>query len=43
MHPASIIPAVHYLLMDNYVTGEIIALDGGYNIYMARFFQEKKE
>lgn len=40
MHPGSVVPAVLYLLTDNYVTGESIALDGGYNINMVSYFQE---
>jgi NAD(P)-dependent dehydrogenase (short-subunit alcohol dehydrogenase family) len=40
MHPASVIPAVEYLLKDNYVTGETITLDGGYNINSVRYFQD---
>lgn len=39
MHPGSVLPAIQYLLTDNYVTGEVIALDGGYNIDMKRYFQ----
>lgn len=39
MHPGSVVPAVLYLLTDNYVTGETIALDGGYNINMVSYFQ----
>jgi 3-oxoacyl-[acyl-carrier protein] reductase len=39
MHPGSVLPAISYLLTDNYVTGEVIALDGGYNIDMKRYFQ----
>lgn len=39
MHPASACPAVRYLLTDNYVTGEVLALDGGYNIHMHEYFQ----
>ena len=37
--PAAVVPAVLYLLTDNYVTGEIIALDGGFNIELKRYFQ----
>ena len=39
MHPGSVVPAVNYLLGDNYITGEVIALDGGYNIDMKSYFQ----
>ena len=37
--PAAVVPAVLYLLTDNYVTGEVIALDGGFNIELKRYFQ----
>lgn len=40
MHPGSVVPAVHYLLTDNYVTGETIALDGGFNIQLTNYFQD---
>jgi NAD(P)-dependent dehydrogenase (short-subunit alcohol dehydrogenase family) len=40
MHPGAVVPAVLYLLTDNYVTGEVIALDGGYNIQLNRYFQD---
>jgi len=40
MHPGSVVPAIFYLLTDNYVTGETIALDGGHNIQLTSFFQE---
>jgi NAD(P)-dependent dehydrogenase (short-subunit alcohol dehydrogenase family) len=39
MHPGAIIPTVLYLLTDNYVTGTVIPLDGGYNIKLNRYFQ----
>lgn len=39
MHPSAVTPAVLYLLSDNYVTGEVLALDGGYNINMCSYFQ----
>jgi len=39
MDPRAVVPAVLYLLTDNYCTGEVIALDGGYNIHLSRFFQ----
>lgn len=39
IHSAAVVPAVVYLLTDNYVTGETIALDGGYNINLCRYFQ----
>jgi 3-oxoacyl-[acyl-carrier protein] reductase len=41
MHPGSVLPAINYLLTDNYVTGETIALDGGYNIHISNYFQEE--
>jgi 3-oxoacyl-[acyl-carrier protein] reductase len=37
--PAAVVPAVLYLLTDNYCTGEVIALDGGYNIQQDSYFQ----
>ena len=37
--PAAVVPAVLYLLTDNYCTGEVIALDGGYNIQQNSYFQ----
>ncbi len=37
--PGAVVPAVLYLLTDNYVTGEVIPLDGGFNISMNRYFQ----
>ena len=40
MDPKAVVPAVLYLLTDNYVTGEMIALDGGYNIELKRYFQD---
>lgn len=41
MAPGAVVPAVLYLLTDNYVTGEVIALDGGFNIELKRYFQNK--
>lgn len=41
MDPGAVVPAVLYLLTDNYVTGSVIPLDGGYNIELKRYFQEK--
>jgi NAD(P)-dependent dehydrogenase (short-subunit alcohol dehydrogenase family) len=38
--PGAVVPAVIYLLTDNYVTGSVIPLDGGYHIEMKRYFQE---
>lgn len=40
MAPGAVVPAVLYLLTDNYVTGEVIALDGGFNIELKRYFQQ---
>ena len=40
MHPGAVLPAVEYLLTDNYITGEVLALDGGYNINSIRYFQD---
>ena len=34
------VPAVLYLLTDNYTTGQVIALDGGYRIELKRYFQD---
>jgi NAD(P)-dependent dehydrogenase (short-subunit alcohol dehydrogenase family) len=39
MDPSAVVPAVLYLLTDNYCTGEVIALDGGYNIQLESYFQ----
>jgi NAD(P)-dependent dehydrogenase (short-subunit alcohol dehydrogenase family) len=40
MDPKAVVPAVLYLLTDNYITGEVIALDGGYHIELNRYFQD---
>ena len=40
MDPKAVVPAVLYLLSDNYVTGEVITLDGGYHIELKRYFQD---
>lgn len=40
MHPGSIVPTVMYLLTDNYVTGQTIALDGGYGLHTFSYFTE---
>jgi NAD(P)-dependent dehydrogenase (short-subunit alcohol dehydrogenase family) len=40
MDPKALIPAVLYLLTDNYVTGEVIALDGGFHIELKSYFQD---
>ena len=38
MHPGSIVPALMYLLTDNYVTGQTVALDGGYGLHTFNYF-----
>ena len=38
--PSAVVPAVLYLLTDNYVTGTVIPLDGGYNIQLSSYFQD---
>lgn len=40
INPEAVVPAVQYLLTDNYITGEVLALDGGFNIELKRYFQE---
>ena len=40
MDPGAVVPAVLYLLTDNYVTGSVIPLDGGYHIELKRYFQD---
>ena len=40
MDPKAVVPALLYLLSDNYVTGEVIALDSGFHIELRRYFQE---
>jgi gluconate 5-dehydrogenase len=40
MNAEAIVPAMQYLLTDNYITGEVLALDGGFNIELKRYFQE---
>ena len=37
--PGAVVPALLYLLTDNYVTGQTITLDGGYHIELKRYFQ----
>ncbi len=39
MDPRAVAAAVLYLLTDNYLTGQVIALDGGYGIELKRYFQ----
>jgi hypothetical protein len=41
MASTAVVPAVIYLLTDTYCTGEVIALDGGYNIHQSCFFQKE--
>ncbi len=41
MDPGAVVPAVLYLLTDNYVTGTVIPLDGGFNIDLTRYFQDQ--
>jgi len=41
MDPGAVVPAVLYLLTDNYVTGTVIPLDGGFNIDLKRYFQDQ--
>ena len=38
MNPGSIVPLLEYLLTDNYVTGQTIALDGGYGLHTFSYF-----
>jgi NAD(P)-dependent dehydrogenase (short-subunit alcohol dehydrogenase family) len=40
LDPGAVVPALIYLLTDNYVTGQVITLDGGYSIDLKRYFQE---
>jgi len=40
MNPGAVVPAVLYLLTDNYVTGTVVPLDGGYNIDLKSYFQD---
>lgn len=40
MHPSAVVPAVLYLLTDNYVTGQCIVLDGGFTNNMRCYFQD---
>ncbi|MDD4362968.1 MAG: SDR family oxidoreductase [Atribacterota bacterium] len=40
MSPESIIPAVEYLMNDNYVTGQVITLDGGFSNEIQSYFQK---
>jgi NAD(P)-dependent dehydrogenase (short-subunit alcohol dehydrogenase family) len=43
MDPNAVVPAVLYLLTDNYVTGEVIALDSGFHIELRRYFQGESQ
>ena len=38
MDPAGIVPAVQYLLTDNYVNGIVVALDGGWHLRFNTYF-----
>ena len=38
MDPTGVVPAVQYLLTDNYVNGVVIALDGGWHLRFNRYF-----
>jgi NAD(P)-dependent dehydrogenase (short-subunit alcohol dehydrogenase family) len=38
--PGAMVPALLYLLTDNYITGQVITLDGGYHIELKRYFQD---
>jgi NAD(P)-dependent dehydrogenase (short-subunit alcohol dehydrogenase family) len=38
--PAAVVPAVRYLLTDHSVTGQVIAIDGGFRIPLTRYFQD---
>jgi 3-oxoacyl-[acyl-carrier protein] reductase len=42
MDPGAVVPAVLYLLTDNYVTGVTIPLDGGYSIDIKAYFQGQR-
>jgi NAD(P)-dependent dehydrogenase (short-subunit alcohol dehydrogenase family) len=39
LHPGAVLPAVEYLLTDNFITGQVITMDGGYHIGLRRYFQ----
>lgn len=40
MDPTAVVAAVLYLLTDNYVTGDVVALDGGFRIEQKNYFQD---
>jgi len=40
-HPASVVPAILYILRDHYLTGEFIRLDGGWHLRFNRYFNMK--
>ena len=42
LHPGAVVPAVLYLLTDNFITGQVITMDGGYHIGLRRYFQQRK-
>lgn len=39
LHPGAVVPAVMYLLTDNYITGQCLTMDGGYTNHTRRYFQ----
>jgi NAD(P)-dependent dehydrogenase (short-subunit alcohol dehydrogenase family) len=41
LHPGAVLPAVEYLLTDNFITGQVITMDGGYHIGLRRYFQRE--
>ncbi len=41
LHPGAVVPAVLYLLTDNFITGQVITMDGAYHIGLRRYFQDK--
>jgi len=43
LHPGAVVPTVLHLLMDNYVTGQCIVIDGGYTNNTTVYFQDKKQ
>jgi len=38
MDPIAVVPAVQYLVIDNYVNGVVISLDGGWHLRFNRYF-----
>jgi NAD(P)-dependent dehydrogenase (short-subunit alcohol dehydrogenase family) len=39
-YPASVVPAILYILQDHYLTGEFIRLDGGWHLRFNRYFNK---